>query len=350
MSLWADKYKPKTLDQLSYHKDLSNHLKRLADSDNFPHMLFYGPSGAGKKTRLTAVLREIFGPSVDKLKVDQRQFVTTSNRKMLFTVVSSNFHLELNPSDLGIYDRVIVQDVIKGIAQTQQIDSNAKHQFKVVIIDQADELTREAQAALRRTMEKYTSSMRLILCCNSLSKIIAPVRSRCLLMRVGRPETTEIVRVLQDVAHKEGFSLPKELAVNIAEHAERNMRAALLALESTAVRHPDLHAISKPEDLDWEKAIASVADAIIKEQSASKLLQIRTHLYDIITKCIQPSIILKRLTFYLLERVPEPVKIKIIQQAAFHEHRLHIGRKDIFHLEAFVANVMNIYKRHLNNM
>lgn len=200
---------------------------------------------------------------------------------MLFTVVSSNFHLELNPryaqartharthascliltdsiSDLGIYDRVIVQDVIKGIAQTQQIDSNAKHQFKgkkttmraqrerelwiltvllyiVVIIDQADELTREAQAALRRTMEKYTSSMRLILCCNSLSKIIAPVRSRCLLMRVGRPETTEIVRVLQDVAHKEGFSLPKELAVNIAEHAERNMRAALLALESTAVR------------------------------------------------------------------------------------------------------------------
>lgn len=60
-------------------------------------MLFYGPSGAGKKTRITAVLREIYGPSVDKLKVDQRQFISTSNRKMLFTVVSSNFHIELNP-------------------------------------------------------------------------------------------------------------------------------------------------------------------------------------------------------------------------------------------------------------
>ena len=81
---------------------------------------------------------------------------------------------------------------------------------------------------------------------------------------------------------------------------------------------PDLTAISQPDDLDWEKAIALVADAIIKEQSANKLLQIRTQLYDIITKCIQPSIILKRLTFYLLERVPEPVKIKIIQQSAFH--------------------------------
>jgi replication factor C subunit 3/5 len=106
----------------------------------------------------------------------------------------------------------------------------------VVIIDQADELTREAQAALRRTMEKYTSSMRLILCCNSLSKIIAPVRSRCLLMRVGRPETEEVVRVLQDVANKEGIRLHETLATNIAEQAERNLRAALLSLESTAVR------------------------------------------------------------------------------------------------------------------
>jgi replication factor C subunit 3/5 len=85
-------------------------------------------------------------------------------------------------------------------------------------------------------MEKYTSTMRLILCCNSLSKIIAPVRSRCLLIRVGRPDVTEIVRVLQDVSTKEGFVLPKELAANIAEHAERNMRAALLSLESTAVK------------------------------------------------------------------------------------------------------------------
>ena len=64
----------------------------------------------------------------------------------------------------------------------------------MVIIDQADELTREAQAALRRTMEKHTSTMRLILCCNSLSKIIAPVRSRCLLIRVARPSEREVMK------------------------------------------------------------------------------------------------------------------------------------------------------------
>ncbi|GAA5810562.1 hypothetical protein MFLAVUS_003985 [Mucor flavus] len=355
-NLWADKYKPKTLDQLSYHKDLSNHLKKLAHSDNFPHMLFYGPSGAGKKTRITAVLREIYGPSVDKLKVDQRQFISTSNRKMLFTVVSSNFHLELNPSDLGMYDRVIVQDVIKSIAQSQQIDPNARHQFKakpmlvVVIIDQADELTREAQAALRRTMEKYTSTMRLILCCNSLSRIIAPVRSRCLLMRVGRPEVPEIVRVLQDVSSKEGFELPSKLASKIADHAERNLRAAMLSLESTAVKHSDLTTITQPESLDWEMAIARIAGLILEEQSPARLLAVRSHLYDIITKCIQSSIIIKRLAFYLTRNMDEEMKLKVIERAAFHEHRLRLGAKDIFHLEAFAANVMSMYKRHLNQM
>jgi replication factor C subunit 3/5 len=70
--------------------------------------------------------------------------------------------------------------------------------------------------------------------------------------------------------------------------------------------------------LDWEKAIAKVAALIIAEQTPARLLQVRGHLYDIITKCIQPSVILKRLSFYLVDQVPEPVKIKIIEQAAFH--------------------------------
>ncbi|RCH92225.1 Replication factor C (RF-C) subunit [Rhizopus azygosporus] len=350
MSLWADKYKPKSLDQLTYHNELSTHLKKLANSDNFPHLLFYGPPGAGKKTRIAAVLREIYGPSAEKLKVEQRQFVTSSNRKMIFTVVSSNYHLELNPSDLGMYDRVIVQDVIKGIAQTQQVDANARHQFKVVIIDQADELTREAQAALRRTMEKYTASMRLILCCNGLGKIIAPVRSRCLLMRVARPETDQVVGALLHVANKEGLRLPKQLALHIAEHSERNMRAALLALESIAVRHSDLSKVTEVDSLDWEIAISKIADMILQEQSPQRLLAIRQHLYDLIIKCIQPSLIIKKLTFYLLDKVDPSLKLQILEKAAFHEHRLRMGKKEIIHLEAFIASVMHIYKRFLNSM
>jgi replication factor C subunit 3/5 len=110
-------------------------------------------------------------------------------------------------SDVGSYDRVVIQDILKEIAQTQQVDLNAKQRFKgmsffllskyiadteVVIINEADALTRDAQAALRRTMEKYMTNMRLILCANSTSKIIAPIRSRCLLVRVAAPTDDEV--------------------------------------------------------------------------------------------------------------------------------------------------------------
>ncbi|KAI9245087.1 P-loop containing nucleoside triphosphate hydrolase protein [Phascolomyces articulosus] len=344
MSLWADKYRPTTLDQLTYHKGLTQQLKQMAVSENIPHMLFYGPSGAGKKTRITAILREIFGPGVEKLKVDERQFATPSRRKMVFTIVSSNFHLELNPSDLGVYDRVIVQDVIKDIAQSKQIDANAKHQFKVVIIDQADELTREAQAALRRTMEKHTSTMRLILCCNSLSKIIAPVRSRCLLIRVARPSQREVSSALQLVAQHEKFLLPPELALNIAQHTQCNLRASLLALESTAVRRTNLNDVQKPDRVDWEILISKIAKMIIEEQTPAKLLAVRGHLYELITHCIQPSLVLKNLSFELAKSMDDKMKRVVIEKAAFHEHRMRKGQKHIFHLEAFVASIMHEYK------
>ncbi|KAG1409157.1 hypothetical protein G6F60_000886 [Rhizopus arrhizus] len=321
-----------------------------ANSDNFPHLLFYGPPGAGKKTRIAAVLREIYGPSTEKLKVEQRQFVTSSNRKMIFTVVSSNYHLELNPSDLGIYDRVIVQDVIKSIAQTQQFDVNARHQFKVIIIDHADELTRNAQAALRRTMEKYTSSIRLILCCNSLSKIIAPVRSRCLLMRVARPEVDEVVGALLHVATKENFSLPRQLAISITEHAERNMRSSLLSLESTAVRHPDLSKVTQIDELDWEIAISKMTDMMIKEPTPASLITIRQHLYDLVIKYIEPTVILKKLAFVLMNKVDNSLKLNIIERAAYYEHRMSLGKKETIYLEMFITSVMHVCKRFLNEM
>lgn len=112
-------------------------------------------------------------------------------------------------SEAGSFDRVVIQELLKEIAQTQQVDLNAKQRFKgcalvafwnsipyqifpVVIINEADSLSRDAQAALRRTMEKYMSNMRIILCANSTSKLIAPIKSRCLLMRVAAPSPEEV--------------------------------------------------------------------------------------------------------------------------------------------------------------
>ncbi|THH03244.1 hypothetical protein EW146_g10483 [Bondarzewia mesenterica] len=196
-------------------------------------MLFYGPSGAGKKTRIAATLRQLFGSGVEKLKIDQRVFLTPSKRKLDVNVVQSNYHIELTPSEVGNYDRVVIQEILKEIAQTQQVDLSARQRFKVVVINEADSLSRDAQAALRRTMEKYMSNLRIVLCANSTSRLIAPIKSRCLLMRVAAPTQKEMRAVLKHVAECAGIpSIPDDVADEIIEDANGNMRKAILVLEA----------------------------------------------------------------------------------------------------------------------
>ncbi len=219
--LWVDKHRPTRLQQLSYHGKLSQRLTSLAsDPGGLPHLLFYGPPGAGKKTRIMTLLRQVFGPGAERLRLDKRTFTTPTNRTVEVNMISSNYHVEMAPGDAGLNDRYVIQDVIKEMAQNKNIanvgsssgssifasNDNKNHNnddetntaakkkvvYKVVILVEVDKLTRQAQAALRRTMEKYSSSCRLILCCNNPSKVIDPVRSRCLGIRVAAPSHDEV--------------------------------------------------------------------------------------------------------------------------------------------------------------
>ena len=192
----------------------------------------YGPSGAGKKTRIVATLKELYGPGVEKIKIDSRVFQTTSGRKLEFNIVASVYHLEITPSDVGNYDRVVIQDLLKEVAQTQQVDLAARQRFKVVVINEADHLTRDAQAALRRTMEKYSPNLRLILLANSTSNIIAPIRSRTLLVRVAAPTEDQICQVLKKVGAREGWKELDGLNRRIAKDCGRNLRKGLLMFEA----------------------------------------------------------------------------------------------------------------------
>jgi replication factor C subunit 3/5 len=264
MALLVDKHRPKTLEALSYHPDLSERLKALvslcilniysqshqkqAQSGDFPHLLVYGPSGAGKKTRIVATLKELYGPGVEKIKIDARVFQTTSNRKLEFNIVASVYHLEITPSDVGNYDRVVIQDLLKEVAQTQQVDLAAKQRFKVVVINEADHLTRDAQAALRRTMEKYSPNLRLILLANSTSNIIAPIRSRTLLVRVAAPSEDEICAVLRVVGKKEQWKEIAELNQRIAKESGRNLRKALLMFEAVHAQKYAFLSSSQPHE------------------------------------------------------------------------------------------------------
>ena len=125
-----------------------------------------------------------------------------------------------------------MQELLKEVAQTQQVDLNARQRFKVVVINEADHLTRDAQAALRRTMEKYSPNLRLILLANSTANIIAPIRSRTLLVRVAAPTEAEICDVLWEAGRKERWPDTQELNQRIAKESGRNLRKALLMYEA----------------------------------------------------------------------------------------------------------------------
>ncbi|KAB8342881.1 hypothetical protein FH972_022478 [Carpinus fangiana] len=350
MALLVDKHRPRTLDNLSYHSDLSARLRALAQSGDFPHLLVYGPSGAGKKTRIVATLRELYGPGVEKIKIDSRVFQTTSNRKLEFNIVASVYHLEITPSDVGNYDRVVVQDLLKEVAQTQQVDLGAKQRFKVVVINEADHLTRDAQAALRRTMEKYSPNLRLILLANSTSNIIAPIRSRTLLVRVAAPSEDEICQVLKRVGEKEHFRDVEALNQKIAKDSGRNLRRALLMYEAVHAQNEVVTEKSLVPPPDWEALIAQIADEIIEEHTPARILQVRAKLYDLLTHCIPATTILKTLTWKLIPKIDDELKPDIIRWSAFYEHRIRLGTKVIFHLEAFVAKFMRVLESYLNGI
>jgi replication factor C subunit 3/5 len=325
----------------------TNEFAQQASSPDFPHLLFYGPSGAGKKTRILATLRALYGPGVEKIKIDARIFQTSSSRKLEFNIVSSIYHLEITPSDVGNYDRVVIQELLKEVAQTQQVDLNARQRFKVVVINEADSLTRDAQAALRRTMEKYSNNVRLILVSNSTAGIIAPIRSRTLLVRVAAPTEAEIATALaKAVSSQKSWKAVPALNARIAHDSGRNLRKALLMLEAVYASTPEPSEKTPIQPPDWEFLITEIANDMIRERSPAQILNVRAKLYDLLTHCIPATTVLKTLTWKLCEHkaVDDEIKPKIVEWAGEMEHRIRLGSKVIFHLEAFVARFMRGYE------
>ena len=123
MSLWVDKNRPNSLSKLTLHPEVTSKLVALANSDEIPHLLFYGPPGAGKKTRVMALLREIYGVGVERIKLEHRSFKNASGKVIEISTLGSNYHIECNPSDVGNNDRLVIQEVIKEIASHGNMQS-----------------------------------------------------------------------------------------------------------------------------------------------------------------------------------------------------------------------------------
>ena len=357
-----DTYRPSRLSELVFHRDLGEQLRNLVRAGDFPHLLFYGPSGGGKKTLVSALLRELYGKGVDKVKVEtktwkvEREGATSVDVET--TTVASNYHVEINPSTAKQRDTYVVQEVIKEMAATRTASFGEGGQggergrrFKVIVISEADALSKNAQASLRRTMEKYSGSCRLVLWCESASRIIEAVRSRCLCIRVPAPSEEDIGVVMDNVVRREGAGpLPPGLRARVMKHAAGNMRRALLALETAKCQQFPFAENQAVVPVDWEGFVSQVANEMISEQTPRRLYMVRSKLYDLLVNCIPPTLVFKQLVKELLSKLDAELKHEVTHWAAFYEHRMKQGSKAVFHIEAFCAKFMAIYKGYLQSM
>jgi replication factor C subunit 3/5 len=287
------------------------------------------------------------------VKLEHRTFSAPSGRAVEVTTVASNYHIEVNPGDAGIYDRYVVQDLIKGMAAYSPLtgggDAAGGVRFKVVLLSEVDRLSKEAQAALRRTMEKYSATCRLILVATSSSKVIEPVRSRCLGIRVPAPTQQEIMAVLSATCAREGLVLPLPVSAKIAALSGRNLRRALLTLEAARATAYPFAPNTPIVGMDWERYCAALAADVLREQSPRALLAARAKVYDLLVNCIPADVIVKRVLAGLLEKIPsnpatDAVKHELAHWAAHYEHRMQLGNKELFHIEAFIARAMATLK------
>lgn len=345
MSLLCDKYKPQKLDDLDFHKEQGKMLKQLSSNANFPHLFIYGPSGSGKKTRINALLFEMFGEASTRLKIELKIFESASGRKTIQRIVSSNYHLEVNPSENGFYDRVVVQELIKDVATSGSLSKS--HPFKVVVIVDADRLTKEAQQALRRTLEKYVSTCRLILVGERSSRIIPALKSRCFMVRNPAPDRTSMIDVMKYACTKESVNVSDSVLEQIVDdYSDRNLRRALLLLQTYFI-NVEAGGSSKVKIIPfkWLSLIDGLAKKMSESQSVKKVAEIRSTLYELHTHLIPPEIILRLLTNKLLTYcLDDQMRSNLINISAIVDHRIAQGSKPVIHLELFAVKFMSMFR------
>ena len=312
---WTEKYRPFRLDEISGQHHVVSKLKKYVEKKSIPNMLFAGPPGVGKTCCAIALAKELFGEGY-----------------------SQDF-LELNASDeRGIG---VVRGAIKDFARTIALTSS----FKIIFLDEADALTSEAQQALRRTMEKYTNTVRFILNANYSSKLIPPIQSRCALFKFKPLTKEDINKRIEYIVEQEKIKIDKEAIVAINEVCEGDLRTAINLLQTAAstsehITEADIYVVSnsaQPQD------IISLIDACLEKDFLKARGKLESLIFDhglsgedII------SHIYKKIISYPEDKISIDKKLKIIDKIAEFNYRLVQGANDRIQLEALLAQLIII--------
>ncbi|KAJ5651973.1 hypothetical protein N7507_009399 [Penicillium longicatenatum] len=273
---WVEKYRPKTLDDVAAQDHTTKVLQRTLQASNLPHMLFYGPPGTGKTSTILALAKSLFGPALYRSRI-----------------------LELNASDeRGIN---IVRVKIKNFARAQLsqptgLDAEYRAQypcppFKIIILDEADSMTQDAQSALRRTMEQYSRITRFCLVCNYVTRIIEPLASRCSKFRFKSLDNSAAGVRIENIAKAEGLNLEDGVIDTLIRCGEGDLRRAITYLQSAARLIGATKALPAKTDEDEEMTDAGAPEAgLITIRSIEEIAGVVPEsILDEIVQAMQPK-------------------------------------------------------------
>jgi len=307
--VWVEKYRPKKLSEVIGQKGIVERLQAYVRTRSMPHMLFAGPAGSGKTTCAIALARELYGEQW-----------------------RDNF-IELNASDERGID--IVRGKIKDFARAASIGAA---DFKIIFLDEADSLTSEAQAALRRTMERYTQTCRFILSCNYSSKIIEPIQSRCAVFRFKPLGEHDVKAYLKRIASSEGVLLAEDGLEAICSLASGDLRKATNILQVAA-------SLGKKVDQEGVyESTENIRPAEIQEMLTTALggnfTAARSKLDDLIARHgFSGEDIVAGIHKAVLDLpVSEEAKIRLIDRVGEADFRMVSGASERIQLEALLAH------------
>jgi replication factor C small subunit len=312
--VWVEKYRPKILSDIVGHPGIIGRLQSYVQTGNLPHLLFTGSAGIGKTTAAVALSREFYG--------DQW---------------AANFR-EMNASD----DRGI--DAVRhGIKQFAHTSPMGGANFKILFLDEADALTMDAQAALRRTMESYAESCRFILSCNYSSKIIDPIQSRCAIYRFKPLDGESVKKEIARISTIEEITLTPEALDAIVYVAQGDMRRAINTLQGAtsvgkSISEKEIYAISSladPKEIKLLLSLSMEGDFDRSEKMLSWLLYNRgVSPNELISQCYR--------TVLADETMERSVKVKMIDAMGETDFRLSEGANTAIQMEAMLAHFVLI--------
>ena len=307
--IWIEKYRPSNLSEVVGQTPITSRLKNYVKERSMPHLLFAGPAGTGKTTCALALAKELFGE-----------------------LWKHNLH-ELNASDERGID--VVRGKIKEFARTAPLGEDG---FKIIFLDEADALTGAAQAALRRTMEKYSRTCRFVMSCNFSSKIIDPIQSRCAVFRFRPLKAEDVERYLKFVAVKEELNIDMEAYESLTYLAQGDLRRAINGLQMAAAANVDI-----TPDVVYQ-AVAAARPEEVKEALEMSLNNnfagARERLDTLqITYGLAGEDVLRQMHRSVRDiEVPDTIKVQMIEKLAEADFRLSEGANARIQIEAVIAN------------